>query len=79
MWPNPQFSANLVTFTEEIFNRFPTNLLSAFILQNISGRLLLNKPDFTAQKMKFSIKDSLVNETKSAGNCEFGLICQRNP
>ena len=28
----------------------------------------------TSQKMKFSIKDSLVNVTKSAENCGFGHI-----
>ena len=33
----------------------------------------------TAQKMKFSFKDSSVNVTKSAGNCEFGHIHWRNP
>ena len=28
--------------------------------------------------MKYSIKDSSVNVTKSAGNCEFGHICRRD-
>ena len=33
----------------------------------------------TAQKMKFSVKDSSVNVTKSAENCGFGHICRQNP
>ena len=34
---------------------------------------------FSAQKMKFSIKDFSVNETKSAGNCGFAHNYWKNP
>ena len=34
---------------------------------------------YTAQKMKFSIKDFFSNMTKSVGNCEFVHIYWRNP
>ena len=33
----------------------------------------------TAQKMKFSLRISPVNVTKSTGNCGFGHIYWRNP
>ena len=34
MWPNPQFSADLVTFTEEIFNEKLHFLRSATNIKN---------------------------------------------
>ena len=38
MWPNPQFPANLVTFTEEIFNEKLYFLCSEFNYQTKLNR-----------------------------------------
>ena len=47
MLPNPQFSANLVTFTEEIFNRNLYFLRSDYV-NNIVILSLLSTTNFTA-------------------------------
>ena len=38
-----------------------------------------HKSNYTAEKMKFSIRISSVNVTKSAVSCGFGYIYWRNP
>ena len=64
MWPNPNFPADLVTFTKKILNRklnflcnvrciFSINIFAAFV--RYSTGLWIR----TTQKLKFSIKDSL--------------------
>ena len=47
MWPNPQFPADLVTFTEEIFNGKLHFLYSDSLMHNVpkwSGTLLSARP-----------------------------------
>ena len=40
MWPNPQFPADLVTFTEEILNRKLRFLCSVSPINPVNGLLL---------------------------------------
>ena len=50
MWPNPQISADLVTFTEEIFNGKLQRLVSKDI---ISSKWSLDSCTFTIMKAFF--------------------------
>ena len=55
-------------------------ILKANILKKVFRRLeVCLEPCYTAQKMKFSIRISSVNVTKSAGICGFGRIYWRKP
>ena len=52
MWPNPQFPADLVTFTQEILNRKIHFLYSGSNLVNQSlPNFCLNYPNITASRL----------------------------
>ena len=55
MWPNPQETADLVTFTEEILNR--KLLLRSVVFYDILDYIFKESNFDTGQKMKFPIKD----------------------
>ena len=87
------FPVDLVNFSNRISPRDcfelqeePTNNLNFWETPKERSNILIfvnglsqNTANFTAQKMKFSIRFSSVNVIQSAGNCRFGHIYWRNP
>ena len=100
MWPSPQGTANLITFTEEILNgklhflcsvtaeklcfyfclafcKFLVTLVE-YSKRSLTGiSRVINKlrlPNWLQKNWSFSLRISLVNAAKSAGNCGYGHI-----
>ena len=93
MWPNPQFSIDLVTFTgeilkwklhyfagnESVFSTGSTLISTSFSIFNNSEKFSFLSVVYTVQKKNFALRISSVNMTKSAVSCGFGHIYWRNP